>query len=267
MEMMACEKGGIREISSMSSKISYPSVSFCAEALNKDVSTFFAFCDDAPYDGGRGIRLAICDKYPIFRKWFENGRFLGRRADVVRFVKKQYLTYASQIKINCTYYERHWRMKEEKFYELTRELFGDYPWPKGKYMAYPTIWGMFPRFLEDKTFQVPYRFRNKKYINVVIAHEMLHFLFYDYFYTRYSQYQSDKYDMFVWHVSEIFNSLVQNSPQWREFFELPSDVYPEHEDILAKLAPLHTGRQAWHLDSLIQAIISSVQNSSLQGDR
>lgn len=232
----------------------YKQISFRTDA-NKDVTSFFCFVVDAEYDGGRSLEWAVLDKYPECKTWFADGTFVGKRSDVVRFVKEKYAEHADIIDTNLASYEQKWRVVEPKFHELVRGLFGTHPWPKGKYVAYPTIWGMFPRFLDNKTFQLPFKFRNKRYVNVVIAHEMLHFIFYDYFFKHYPKYEGDDYDMLSWHVSEIFNTVVQNSEPWLKVFSVPTMGYPEHEKIVARLSRIHTGKDGWRTDDLIRDIL------------
>ena len=237
---------------------SHKQLTFRAD-VNKDIASFFGFIDDAEYDNGRNIRWAITNRYPICKKWFQNEKFVGHRLDVVQFVKNKYTRYARTIDTNLAYYERKWRDVEPEFDRLVQEVFGEYPWPEGKYIAYSTIWGIFPRFIENKTFQVPYRYRNKRYVNVIIAHELLHFIFYKYFYEHYPRYRDDKHNFFSWHVSEIFNNVVQNSASWKAVFEFSSLCAPEHEKIVTKLTHIHTGNPRWNLDNLIRDIVTDAK--------
>jgi len=239
---------------------SYKKVSFCTDA-SKDTASFFGFVEDAKYDNGRSLKDAVLDKYPTCKKWFSHGHFIGKRSEVSDFVREEHARYAKDIGTNFAIYEYQWRAVEPKFHELVRKLFGSFPWPRGKYAAYPTIWNMFPRFLDDKTFQIPFRFRKKQYVNIIIAHEMLHFIFYAYFYIHYPQYHGDDHELFVWHVSEIFNDIVQGSHPWLEVFGLPSIEYPEHKKINIVLTRKYGHKREWNIDNLIADIIKNVHNN------
>ena len=124
---------------------------------------------------------------------------------------------------------------------------------------------MYPRFLEDKTFQIPFWHRTPGYVPVVIAHELLHFMFYDYFYARYPKYNRSADNLFAWHVSEIFNTLVQNSPAWLASFKQKSLGYPEHTKIVKQLSRVWYRRSKWDLDGLVDEIIKEVQKQKLVG--
>ena len=173
------------------------------------------------------------------------------------FVGSVYLRNKKTINKNINLYQKNWSKIEEKYFLLVDDLFSGYVWPKGKYIAYPTIWGMYPRFLEDKTFQIPYKYKKEDYVNVIIAHEMLHFIFYDYFYKKYPKYKSNKYNFFAWNISEIFNSIVQNSSMWLKVFKTKTMSYPEHKNIINKLQKVSCRNNGIKADELIKTIIKN----------
>ncbi len=233
-------------------------------SLQKDIETFFCFACDVKYDyQGRLLKWAIFSNHPFFLK-YKSGKGIKIKKEIVqRYVEEFYRKNKEIIRRNLKLYHKKWDQKEKKFYELVSDLFHKKTWPKGKYIAYPTIWGMYPRFLEDKTFQIPYQYKKSKYVNVIIAHEMLHFIFYDYFYQKYPQYKKDKYNFFVWHVSEIFNVLVQNSTDWLKVFQLKSMPYPEHKKLIKKLNLKYRNTIRIEIDNLINDIIREIRKSNL----
>lgn len=161
-------------------------------------------------------------------------------------------------------HQKYWEKIASNYFLMVDELFGGRHWPRGKYIAYGTIWGMYPRNLKDKTFQIPYWHRTPKYIPVVIAHELLHFMFYDYFYSHYPKYRRPKQNFFVWHISEIFNIIVQNSPAWINRFKLKSLGYPEHKKMIRHLARALYRRGKWNLNALLDKIIEEVRNQKIK---
>jgi len=232
----------------------------------KDVRTFFNFASDWEYENGRILEWAIFAKYPLFKKFKKNKKLEVQKSFVKKFVSGKYKKNIKIFRKNLKIYDNNWKKIEKNFYKLTEEIFGKTPWPKGKYIVYLTIWGMFPRFLEDKTFQIPAKYKRKKYVSVVIAHEMLHFIFYDYFLAKYPKYKGKKNYFFVWHVSEIFNSVVQDSPEWIKLFKINCMPYPEHNKIVRILRKKYYRVEKWDVDLLIKDIIILVnQNSSKLG--
>ncbi len=146
-------------------------------------------------------------RWGIFRKYPQLRKFVGDENRVNAYIRGIYKDKAGDMAGNLKFYEKQWRAKENIFFGLIDKLFPGFLWPKGKYVAYLTIWSMFPRFLEDKTFQIPFKYRRKKYVNVIIAHEMLHFIFYSWFYKQYPRHRQSRYNYFVWNVSEILSYL------------------------------------------------------------
>lgn len=235
-----------------------PKVKFKID-YKKDIRTLQNFVNDAKFDGGRNLQWAVFRLYPELKNCIDVKKGKIEKKQIELFVKKMYLKNKGAINQNLNVYKSNWQRKERAFYDLTSQIFGGHKWPKGKYIAYFTIWGMFPRFLKDKTFQIPHKFRRKRYLNVIIAHEMLHFIFYDYFYEHYSKYEKDKYGFFVWHISEIFNEIVQNSPKWLKVFKLKTMGYPEHKNIVKKLSKKFYRRENIDINVLIKDILKAVQ--------
>ena len=235
----------------------HPKIKFKSD-YKKDIKTFSCFVRDAKYDNGRTLEWAIFRKYHSLKKYKINKTIKIKPKEIELFVKNIYQKNKSLIKNNLSVHKTNWRKKEKTFYALVKKLFQDKFWPKGKYIAYPTIWGMFPRFLNDKTFQIPYKHKNKEYVNVVIAHEILHFIFYNYFFKKYPKYKNDKFSFLVWHISEIFNSIIQNSPQWLKIFKNKLKTYPEHKKIIAKLKGKYHRKEGWQTDDLITDILKIV---------
>lgn len=220
----------------------YPKIKFKI-SLDKDIASFYSFVKDIPFDEGKFFEWAITEKHPFFNKFYEKDK---RTCKVSReilgdYIKQIYEQQQNQIAKNLKIYRKNWVKVEKFFFQLVDELFNSREWPKGKYIAYTTIWGMYPRFIEDKTFQIPIKQRNKKYVNVVIAHELLHFMFYDYFLEKYPKYDKDKFNFFLWNISEIFNSIVQNSKKWVKAFEVEGLIYPEHKNIVNNLQKKYSG--------------------------
>ena len=235
----------------------YPKLKFKIN-YKRDIETFFAFNNEANFDSGRNLKWAILKKYPQFKK-YKQGNTLNINEDIVKkFVESIYLKNYCLIKKNLSIYQKNWVNIKRNFYLLVDELFYQRSWPKGKYIALPTIWGMYPKFLEDKVFQIPYKHKNKKYVSIIIAHEMLHFIFYDYFDKKYSKYKSNKYIFFVWNISEIFNNVIQNSPGWLKIFRIKSIPYPEHKKIIKKLQKIYYKKENIIVDDLIKNIIKAL---------
>ena len=200
-------------------------------------------------------------KYPQLKTQFDKDKHYKIKDEkiLLNFINKRYRAKRTAMDRAMAQHEKRWKKIAPHYFSLVNTLFGSRPWPPGKYIAFGTIWGMYPRFLEDKTFQIPFWHRTPRYVSVVIAHELLHFIFYDYFYTRYPKYRRSKDNFFVWHISEIFNTVVQNSPAWLSCFKLKSLGYPEHEKIITRISRTLYRRGTWNLDALVDEIIKEAR--------
>lgn len=219
-------------------------------SYKKDINTLLAFEKEARYNNGRILSWAI-RRYPKLNPKDKKG--------IEKFVRNFYKEKKGIMGENLNRYRENWAKKEKDFYYLTEKLFPSKFWPEGRYVAYLTIWGVFPRFLKDKTFQIPYKYKDRKDVNIIIAHEMLHFIFYNYFFKKFPKYKNK--ELFVWHISEVFNNIIQNSPKWVKTFELGSMGYPEHKYIVKKLVKEYYRKKDQKVDDLIKDIIKTVKKN------
>lgn len=241
----------------------HPTVRFTIDS-KKDLTTLCAFAADAKYDKGRSLRWGILRRHPYLRRLLQNPTHLPI-APIKKYIRGIYARNGAGFERDALQVQKMWRQKEQNFFQLTEELFGSLKWPHGKYVAYFTIWTMFPRFLEDKTFQIPFRHKKEGYINVIIAHEMLHFIFYRYFYRRYPEYKKPQYNYFAWNVSEIINVLIQNSSPWIKVFKRKTLPYPEHASAIHKLRTQFPSRRVPHIQMMTAAVLAEMKKRDSMG--
>lgn len=132
--------------------------------------------------------------------------------------KKELKIIKSGLKIT----EQKWRRHEKIFFRLVDNIFKKYPWPKGNYRGYISVFYRFPRFISQKKFAFPTQYNNPKYADIdmrVIAHEMLHFIAYDYLQKKYHLKPGERRDKdnFFWQFTENLNVLIENSRMWQPF--------------------------------------------------
>ena len=105
---------------------------------------------------------------------------------------------------------------EEEYFRVVANIFKSHPCPKGKYIGYLSIIDCNPRFIKDKTFQVFY-FHPEGVVSVT-AHELLHFIFYDYCLKKHSKiFKKLNPDNGVfWDLAEIFNVIILSLPAFKK---------------------------------------------------
>jgi len=137
-----------------------------------------------------------------------------------KFVDEYYQEHETELEVILETFKNLWQGCKEDFYRQVDKIFKNRPWPEGKYICYPSIFNCNPRFLENKTFQV--FFKHPQGVCSVAAHEMLHFIFYDYVEKKFPGVATEIGKDKLWEVSEIFNVLV-----------LPdSKPYPDHIQLI-----------------------------------
>ncbi len=132
-------------------------------------------------------------------------------------------------------FERKWRLKEKSFFDLAAPIFRNHPWPKGKYIGYISIFDCNPRFLNDKTFQIFYRHKSGPVY--VTAHELLHFIFFDYIEKKREDLRNRLTENELWRISEIVNEILHSSSPLKEIFDkqIKYEGYPEFRRITSRI--------------------------------
>ncbi|HCC04922.1 TPA: hypothetical protein DEP58_01285 [Patescibacteria group bacterium] len=150
--------------------------------------------------------------------------------------------------------KEQWAKTESNFYELVDTLFKGHVWPKGKYIGYASVYLMFPRNLKEKTFYFPHAQTPIDPVST-IAHEMLHFIFFDYIQKKYGIKESDvlkgKNKRYVWQVSETFNTMIENWSPYKNIFSYNKKIrpYPGCEEMLACMS------KQWRRNQCIETLL------------
>ncbi|MEK7619750.1 MAG: hypothetical protein AAB413_00730 [Patescibacteria group bacterium] len=137
------------------------------------------------------------------------------RTVIIAYTKRFYREHGEELEKARGDFERTWRRTSKTFFLLAKKLFGSGFPPPGTYTCSPSMWNCNTRDIPHKVFQIFYR--NEHPVEMMI-HEMLHFAFYEYVYRRYPHLKHTKNTYRLWELSEAFNTVILNSPEWRKRF-------------------------------------------------
>lgn len=143
------------------------------------------------------------------------------------FTTHAHQQYSQQMRKTLSKIKLSWQKISPQFFALCEQIFDHHPWPAGEYHGYATIFCCFPRYLERRTFFLPVVIGQLPL--QIIAHEMLHFIFFDYLkhyfnLTGKSSIQG-KSKNFVWEFSEAFNNVIENWPPYAKIFDTKGNKY------------------------------------------
>jgi hypothetical protein len=194
------------------------------------------------------LRFIASDKFNISEK----------KKIINAYVENFYLLNNKKIKARLAEAEKEWVGLEKKFYKIVDILFNKYLWPRGNYNAYLSIWHCFPRFIKEKLFTFPFDpekiWNSKKFGTATIAHEMLHFIAYDYLEKVYGLKPSESYhkDNKFWQFTENLNVLIERDKIWKEFSDGSSKPYKNCEKLFYKM------KKIWDKDKDIDNLVEQI---------
>ncbi len=181
--------------------------------------------------GGIDFRKSILQIHPELRQ-INNLKTKKEKTEYIdKYFNKYYRNYGKILKNDLFNVNKEWNTIKDKFFEAVTQIFDDYQWPKGKYVGYMSVINCNPVFWKNKEWQI-FAWRPEKYREIIV-HEMLHFIFIDYFFKKT---KNKKLREKWWMIAEIFNTVVINTSAFKELIKPGKELgYPEHRLLAAKM--------------------------------
>jgi len=174
------------------------------------------------------------------------------RSILTTHINRYYQRYGKKLEKTRLNFARTWKNASGTFLSLTKTIFGAGFPPPATYTCYLSIWNCNPRDIRHKSFQIFYR--HKDFLEIM-THEMLHFAFYAYVYERFPRLKRLKHAKSLWEISEAFNTVILNSPEWRK--KLHTKLQPPYPELRGLV---RTMRKQWeqskHIEHLLQTILT-----------
>lgn len=150
--------------------------------------------------------------------------------------------------------------KKQKDFNLAVKKIFDIDLNNETYFGYLSIFDCNPRWPESKTFQIYYK-KDLLYSLEVIFHESLHFVFFDYCNKNLPEINNfDKNSGPLWELSEIFNIIILNLPEFREILGVDEKLF--YPDLKLKLENIsNLWDQKTSLDDFINRSLVYLKNN------
>ncbi len=204
------------------SAFQYPQVTFTTN-IDLNVTVLNNFIARGTNRGGANFKEIILKNHPEL-EGTDKLSPEDRLQKVKDYVYKFYENHKTNIDNGVAETNKSWSEYAPQFFNEVKKLFGNLKWPEGEYKGFATITAPFPRFLDTKTFCTTYAPDHKTI--AIAAHEMLHFIFFEYVRQRYLpdmtntiQYEMEerlenRFTIPIWELSEIFNIVVLSGDEW-----------------------------------------------------
>lgn len=186
------------------------------------------------------------DSFLVLVRFFpelQNLRELSQKEQekvISEFVDKKYEELIVELNRGKEEVSKAWDLIKERFFKAAIELFDSHNFPKTEYIAYLTIFFRFRYDLERGFFYVPKDFKQTS-ATLIAMHELLHFLFYDYWNTYFKEKLDERK---LWDLSEILNVFILMSQPFRYLGGQDTIVYPAHEVKYKELKPLWDNKRS-----------------------
>lgn len=236
----------------------YPQLKFLIDP-GREIEIYFMFSRQAKSSTrSRLMSRAFYGPHPKLTPLRGSNLSENQKRSILRsYINAYYEKHLSRIQKNMRLVRKLWERRKDRFFKLINRIFNNPLWPRGQYyVAYPTIWGMCPFDTRNKIIWFPFDRHKTDYLVAIIAHEMLHLIFYDYLYQRYSKYRNEKYFPIIWPIAEGFNMFIQSRKEWRALFGQRPEPLPEHKPVLKRV--VRTIRKIWSEKQNISYLLEKI---------
>lgn len=203
--------------------------------LNKDLEIILGFIETSKFfDVKKDLQIGFYNLYPELKKMVT-----GNNAKQIKsFIKDTYKKNENKIENSLITTNEEWQKKTDFFNKEQNKIFNYYKPSNLNCLAYPTIWGIFPRILSERAFFFPYIGKTKNFISFVIMHELMHFIFYDYALMNHPGLFAnlDTERGTFWDLAEVFNFITLSSPEFVTLHKQKNIFfYQQHKKIIPSL--------------------------------
>jgi len=193
-------------------------------------------------------------KLPPDLRFLFNGYSRDRRRAIVwEYLQMCYRAQKSYFLDRAAEVERDWLTVEDEYCVLVQTLFGGHPWPAGDYLAVGSVWQGFSYDTSSQMFYFPLIRGPHLQSREVIAHELVHLLFWDYVEEKYGLRKKiwrQRRNHFVWQVSEALLTILQ---QWEPYVRL---VEAKDRGPYRECCRVYQGmKQDWERDQDVQKLL------------
>ena len=169
---------------------------------------------------------------------------IAQRKKIIRaYFDNYYKSHKKEITLKLKRVREAWQKQEQRYIAITQAFFDGFQFSESKYIAYASIINCNPRFLDSKTFQFFYK---KSVADAVytIAHELLHFIFFDFVEKKLKKEIKDLSEDQIWDLSEIFNVVVLKSSQYCHIINQKFvTAYPDHQRYIKQFQKTYENSQ------------------------
>lgn len=125
--------------------------------------------------------------------------------------------------------KKNWQKIETKVFKTLSDIIHE-DWSKKEVIAYISLNPICPRYLDTMSFVVTY---DRKDANIIITHELSHFLYFKKLKEDFPEISRDKYESphKEWILSEIITPIILNDPRVVKIIGPGAGFYDKHKEL------------------------------------
>lgn len=228
-------------------KRQYPQVLF---SLNQDLDAQTALTTLDYSKNGIDYGASIVFGHPILIEAREKDS-VAKKSIIDRYVASYYSQHLPKLEEDRVNFQQVWDEVQPAFFETSRTVFEGYELKPDNYTAFVSIFNCGQRFIESKSFQT--YVNHKSGILHQVAHEMLHFIFYDWLEKFDPKYAEKIGANKIWILSEVFDDLAFEQKEFESFKSKKEGSDNPELASIAEVIRQKIGKEPFSITSFMQA--------------
>ena len=207
-----------------------PKVKFKLADINFETSMIYYFL--FPF---RGTSKIIYKRHKKLKNLLKTAKNKKERLRIIRnYSKNFWKDNIKELEENSKLFKKEWSKINDKYMiTLSQVLETNWPVERKNIIAFVSINPIYPRFLKNWSFSIFGLQKNIKRLNEIIAHEILHFLYFKKWKEVFPNSNERTFDIpyLEWNLSEILAPVILSNPRIQTIIKQKPIGYPEHKKI------------------------------------
>ncbi|MCX6813200.1 MAG: hypothetical protein NTV77_01795 [Candidatus Azambacteria bacterium] len=235
-----------------------PKVKFVIN-VNEDIKNYILF-NKYSTEGPKFLKMFLPKE---LRYILTDGLSEKKKEKIIEeYVKYNFSLHEKEITQNTGKIKKRWKAVEKNYFKLINKIFKNHPWHQGKYLGFASVFDMYPRNIKEKTFYFPALGKNLNFAIATVAHEMTHFIFFDYLKAKYGIEEKKEFKnkdpKYIWDISEVLNVVIESWRPYLNIFKIKGKPYGKvHAKMLPKMKKLWDKKE--DLDFLLDSYLSRLK--------
>jgi len=209
-----------------------PKVKFIEAPIGLEIHMIYSFLFKFEWGWGN----IIIKRYPKLKPVYKIKKEKEKKEFIKKYIIRFRILNQKRISTQKEKIEKVWRKVEKEYLAVLGQVINtEWPSNREEIKAMISINPICPRFLDDWSFSLSFRYYGKGAMHVIM-HEICHFLYFEKWKELFPKSKRRTWDRpyIEWHLSEIVAPVILNDERIQKILKQKATFYREHQGVKIK---------------------------------